>query len=87
MIKEITWYAIIDELPRHLQLVLVYANTRMAVCVFVENEAMAQSLKEHNAPKEPHEEDAPYYFCSQEIPGNVLQNVTYWAAIDGIFPI
>ena len=75
------WIPVDKQLPKHHDVVLTVNNRQAcAVTIFVDNEQMFQQLMMQNV-QIPIEQRHGYEFCSQEIQGNVLTDVTHWAYI------
>jgi hypothetical protein len=75
------WISLSQGLPSHGDRVLAISkNYLYSVCVFLEKDKVIQDLKNAGIKpsKEPPEHMTAFDFCSQEIPGNVLRNVTHW---------
>ena len=73
------WIKIQDKLPKHKQLVLAFNVSGTAVVViFLDNEETAKFLEEKGIHIE---KKRGYQFCSQEIPGNILEGVSHWMPI------
>jgi hypothetical protein len=72
------WNKVTDKLPVHLDIVLVCTkNLKQAVAVFVNKEIAAYYLQKKGL-LIPDDAMKGYAFCSQESPGNILENVTHW---------
>jgi hypothetical protein len=69
-----------DKLPDHDEFVLALnKNKGMHVCIFILVTEMNKLLKKKGLPeKRLNETDRPYGFCSQEVRGNILNDVTHW---------
>ncbi len=81
MAQKIKWNSVTNKLPKHHELVLAVSRRgTCAVVIFVDNEQIFQGLMMRNI-QVPHEQREGYSFCSQELPGNVFENVTHWAYI------
>lgn len=73
------WISVKERLPEHDEKILVYAKKGQVVCIFVDTIEMNKQLRAKGYPEEQWDiNKKPYSFCSQEISGNVLNNVTHW---------
>lgn len=75
--KKTNWIKVTDKLPNHMDQVIVLTKKKnQFICEFLENQKVEKFLAkrgvEHAIAKN------AYAFCSREIPGNELQNVTHW---------
>lgn len=74
----IEWISIKDRLPEHEQHVLSINNRKVCcVVIFIDNKRMSIKLEARGI-KIPEGQKTGSAFCSQEIKGNVLNNVTHW---------
>lgn len=77
------WIDINERQPSHHGTILVRSNKGFCVCVFVDARKMNEELKHQGLPIQPENpENKPYYFCSQEIKGHTLANVTHWHTLE-----
>lgn len=74
------WINIKDKLPEHYEAVLAFNNKGgFCVCIFIDGAKMNEELIKNGHGHECVDiQKRPYYFCSQEIKGHTLNNVTYW---------
>jgi len=79
------WIDINDQLPNHGEKVLTYTKTgAFSVCVLIDIKKMNEELFELDISEKLFmDELSQYKFCSQEIPGNYLNNVTHWRYLYG----
>lgn len=79
------WISVKDSLPTHTNMVLVMTSTDStkqkgcSVVQFIDSKKMNEIFRQKGFMEHCVDEDeTPYYFCSQEIKGNILNNVTHW---------
>jgi len=80
----INWINVKDRLPEHMQTVLASAvKGGFCVVVFVDSKKMNNFLSEKGfLQAEVDVKNEPYNFCSQEVRGYTLNNVTHWAVLN-----
>lgn len=72
------WISVKEKLPQHHQTILSATPTGWSVCIFVDGKIMAETIQGVLGHEKAHANVFPYYFCSQEIKGAVLNGVTHW---------
>lgn len=70
------WNDVNEELPEHYSQVLVCTPKGQAVSIFLDSDGVNEKLSSQGASMQ--QRDAPYYFCSQEVKGNIILEVTHW---------
>lgn len=73
------WIKITEELPKHLELVLVSTTIGYYVVIFVDSKTMNEEIKKTGYPGDLADiQKDPFYFVSQEVEGRVLKAVRHW---------
>lgn len=79
----IEWICIKNKLPNHNETILVSSLSGFAVCIFLDSIKTNKELKSNGFLGNGIDVKMnPYNFCSQEIKGHVLNNVTHWCYLD-----
>ncbi len=73
------WIKVEDRLPDHHQVILCCLPEGFCVCIFLDTEIMNKKLRSLGIKDTG---KIRFNFCSQEIRGNVTNNVTHWAELE-----